>query len=1396
MENEQFYRGRFDDVGDRKLNSVRIFVSSTFSDTTDERNGLIERVYPRLRKYCRTKYNIQFHYSDMRWGIPSTALSSHSTVDMCLQELDSCCRLSMATNCVILLSHRYGSRLVPTCISLRIFQLFEDCLSVDIEEKKILLEMYQLDENYLEKKYFLQPIDDNQQWTLLENKLQLILRKAANICYKQGKITKDERNEFFISVTAKEIYRALKNNINKSRRIICFFREIIDIEELDSKYREIENADETKKLLEKIKNLLHQSIDSSDIYTYRIRWNDENNRIKYFSQVFEDFYHAIKSQIDFHLIKYEKQQKNFLYNQILEHAIQCNLLTQRYFPRQDILEQIKNYIMSTSNCPCILLGESGTGKSSIMAKLVSEIPTYYTQTNSLSVIIRFLGVTPSSSDIRRPLISIIEQISTIYHLNKPTNFDNVKENLENILMYIPKNEHLILLFDAIDQLQLTDLENLSIWLPTKFSSANIKCIISTISEIEIERKSIDIRQQLRTIYKNEIIEIEINNLNENLAEQVLNYWLEQDRRCLTSIQHEWLKKKFRIQHYLTPLFLSLLYDQTLTWHSFNQMPDQVFLAIRNTRDAIEYLYNQLGLKHGEILFRRSMQYLQLSGGLSELEIEDILSLDDEVLQSVFVHYLPPFKLFRLPSTLWIRIRNDMHKYLIEKDIDNIPCIYFYHRSFQYYQSMNIKQIMFDKQEEKIMEKIRLEYFANQYKTIFDMSYSPKLVNKYKLSTMIISVNRCLTEQKPLKQKKLNQYNLRRLHQLYININRYDFAHQWTIFNYDFLTAYLLCDEYKMSDLLYEFSIGAHDPNGELRYLLKQFETSSLILDQYSNNLSFELIYRLFPFLNQLPILTYNLLEQCINHCPLQLITNEERQQCLAKCSLSNIISLKIATSYLFILTINKLYVFCYNYYGLLRTNYFDILNKKTEINEKLISFLCKYPYVCCLTSNSSMIIVNCQTKEISMEISCKKLISFINNEIILIISSLNNSLELWNCLNNILISKYNFHDNIIEDCTFQNLIIKVTLKENSIISYFILDKDFQFNSIRITNENINNYNHHILIDIHNEFYYSFNCSQTSLIIYDKDNNNNSKKIINNIDFISSPISVIYLSQSKSIAWLTSTSLMIFHPLYEENIFKPFQIQSSIEYDVVHDYYSALEFENQTNFLACINKIKNILDIYEWRYDKEQQNHIYRQLTHLQLDISIDQCVFIANWFDGITIYCSDSNNIYKYNATMLTYLDSSKSFVPSQPIGQILSIHSDQFLTIKDDDNSLKIYTLNDNNILDLKLSIHSIIDYYFTKTSSHILFVDEKNILSIYCLNSSKLLWTTNTFEHKKLQIHSFQSSFILICLQTKQIFQIDINSLNLKNLIQLPIDCYLSIITSNNRLYIISNDSKTLIE
>lgn len=175
--------------------------------------------------------------------------------------------------------------------------------------------------------------------------------------------------------------------------------------------------------------------------------------------------------------------------------------------------------------------------------------------------------------------------------------------------------------------------------------------------------------------------IEIREFDRDLAQKVVYSWLERDGRCITSLQMTWLQPK--LQPYSpkqgdpepTPLFLSLVYQITQTWHSFDDKPDRDFLKIQTTRNAINYLYNQLSKKHGEVLFKRAMTYLRLAGGLNDTELVDILSADEKVLQSIFVHYIPPTNIFRLPGTLWIRIRNDMHKYLIEKKIDNTLIIY-------------------------------------------------------------------------------------------------------------------------------------------------------------------------------------------------------------------------------------------------------------------------------------------------------------------------------------------------------------------------------------------------------------------------------------------------------------------------------------------------------------------------------------------------------------------------------------------------------------------------------------------------------------------------------------------------------------------------------------------------
>ena len=51
-------------------------------------------------------------------------------------------------------------------------------------------------------------------------------------------------------------------------------------------------------------------------------------------------------------------------------------------------------------------------------------------------------------------------------------------------------------------------------------------------------------------------------------------------------------------------------------------------------------------------------------GLSEGELEDILSLSDEVLNDVYQWWLPPIR--RLPPLIWVRVKNELQEYLVER----------------------------------------------------------------------------------------------------------------------------------------------------------------------------------------------------------------------------------------------------------------------------------------------------------------------------------------------------------------------------------------------------------------------------------------------------------------------------------------------------------------------------------------------------------------------------------------------------------------------------------------------------------------------------------------------------------------------------------------------------------
>ena len=278
--------------------------------------------------------------------------------------------------------------------------------------------------------------------------------------------------------------------------------------------------------------------------------------------------------------------------------------------------------------------------------------------------------TPPSSTIYKTLLSISEQISEIYNIpiNSYPTVNQLRDQLElNLLSQIPDNEYLVILLDSIDQLH-SDAYDCK-WLPLQFPP-NVKCIVSTLPDHENIFKNL---QNILTTTGD--IFINVPSFEPTTVEIVYNDWLQMKKRSLSDEQRLFINDLMKKRQQILPLFMKLVFDIISIWRSYDSI-DEKLNELNDVDDCIRYLFKRLEIIHNGVLFSRSLCYMTACrSGISQNELEDVLSLDDDVLKSVFQHYIPPVR--RLPGILWTRIRNDLDEYITEKEVDDAPVIYWY-----------------------------------------------------------------------------------------------------------------------------------------------------------------------------------------------------------------------------------------------------------------------------------------------------------------------------------------------------------------------------------------------------------------------------------------------------------------------------------------------------------------------------------------------------------------------------------------------------------------------------------------------------------------------------------------------------------------------------------------------
>ena len=661
--------------------TFRIFISSTFDDLKAERNALQRNCFPRLRRLC-AEHGTQFQAIDLRWGVPSEAARDQRTMSICLDEIARCQHVSPRPNFIVLLGNRYGWRPLPEAIDATLFDKI--CVAVgDDHATQLLKQWYARDDNAIPAQFCLrQRTDehtDDAAWQVVESRLRAAL-KAGVISLQ---LSAEERLPFDSSATEQEIEKGALRVDNAHEHVFCFFRDItnLPVNEQAASFRDMlvdgHSDDEAANRLRVLKARLVGEKESLGTFpeinskTYSVDWTaitgkDSVAQARYHQQLCDDVYESLSRIILEELDLLE--QIDELAREVDDHRSFGEERSQFFTGRASILSRITAYGRKLSSQPLIVHGVSGSGKSAVMARAARNA---LENRIDAAIITRFIGATPASADIRSLLQGLCQEIARAYDTPEallPNDFRELVQHFDLRLQSATDEKPSIIFLDALDQLSSADGGNTLTWFPAKLPQ-HVRLVASVTPGDTYDA----LTQKISTDSL-----VQLDAMPENEGSELLGLWMDSVDRTLTTEQRAIVLKGFAACPY--PLYLKLAFEEARLWHS-STPPEQTLLA-SDTNTLIRQLIERLSAasNHGEILTRHALGYLACAkNGLSEDEMLDILSADDDVWEEFLqrAHNAPPEQ--RIPAAVWSRFYLDLEPYLTERSADGAWLLSFYHR---------------------------------------------------------------------------------------------------------------------------------------------------------------------------------------------------------------------------------------------------------------------------------------------------------------------------------------------------------------------------------------------------------------------------------------------------------------------------------------------------------------------------------------------------------------------------------------------------------------------------------------------------------------------------------------------------------------------------------------------
>jgi hypothetical protein len=417
----------------KESSTFRIFVSSTFRDLKAERNALQESVFPRLRELC-AQHGARFQAIDLRWGVSEEASLDQQTMNICLGEIERCQQVTPRPNFILLLGDRYGW--MPPLPQIPADE-FENILNkiVNPNDQELLQEWYRRDDNSVPPEYCLQPREGEmalyEHWEPVERHLHQVLENAAlNL-----DLWSDNLIKYTASATEQEIVDGAMRVADARDHVFCFFREIEGLPgDVNARgYIDFDSEDKrdlkSNEKLQDLKTRLEEYI-PENTHHYRAQWQGGSATLDHVDQLCEDVYQRLSVVILAELALLEKVDP--LDSEIEAHDAFGEERAGFFTGRVAILERIDGYIQGEDLHPFAIWGESGSGKSALLARAVQQAQETYDDEGC--IIYRFIGYTPESSNGRALLESLCRQISRRYGASE----DDIPLEFRELTQEFPK----------------------------------------------------------------------------------------------------------------------------------------------------------------------------------------------------------------------------------------------------------------------------------------------------------------------------------------------------------------------------------------------------------------------------------------------------------------------------------------------------------------------------------------------------------------------------------------------------------------------------------------------------------------------------------------------------------------------------------------------------------------------------------------------------------------------------------------------------------------------------------------------------------------------------------------------------------------------------------------------